>query len=312
MTQPGMNPGMQQKAAQNMSWQKESKAPQIMCRGSAASDSNIAYFNGRGSTTVHSYDSNTHQEWHRLPDTPHLSFTLVVVHHILTMVGGKLRSGNITGSFLSLVGEGRDKKWLNKFRFPALPTKRYGTAVVCSGHSLIVTGGWDGCKILATVEVLDTDNRQWSIASSLTYPLTGATISICGERLYMLGGGDQIGQTHCVLSCSVPELLQSCLPTAPGSQSTIWQRVADAPHYLSSCATLCGQLVAVGGCDEADKDTTAITSYNETTDSWEPMGHMTTARHWALVAILNGKMMVVGGWAGGVNGTVTDAVEILC
>ena len=318
MKRPGPLPQkavMQLKAIQHMKWQRESKAPEKMHRGSAAADSNMAYFHGDGSTTVHSYDSNT-QEWLQLPATPHKYSTLVVVHHILTMVGGQI-SGGATDSLLSLMGEGRDIKWLPNL--PAMPTKRYETAAVCSGRSLIVAGGEDGRNRLATVEVLDTDTRQWSIASSPTHPFTGATISICGERLYLLGGRDQTySMTRSVLSCSVPELLQSCQPqplagklrTAPANQSTIWRRVADAPHHLSSCATLCGQLVAVGGC-EAGEETSAITGYNETTDSWEAMGHMPTARYWALVAILNGKMMVVGGSVGGWV-TATDVVEILC
>ena len=323
MKRPGplpQKPAMQQKAIADMRWQRESKAPEKMRRGSAAADSNMAYFHGDDSTTVHSYDSNT-REWLRLPATPHTRSTLVVVHHTLTMVGGQKRGG-ATDSLLSLMGEGRGIKWLPNL--PAMPTKRYKTAAVCSGRSLIVAGGEDGRNRLATVEVLDTDTRQWSIASALTHPFTEATISICGERLYMLGGRDQTGLTHSVLSCSVPELLQSCQPqplagklrTAPANQSTIWRRVADAPHYMSSCATLCGQLVAVGGY-EADKDTSAITGYNETTDSWEAMGHMPTARDQALVAILNGKMMVVGGEVGGdwvVEGywIATDVVEMLC
>ena len=302
---------MQQKSIQDMRWQRESKAPEKMKRGSAAADSNMAYFHGDGSTTVHSYDSNT-REWSRLPAAPHKYSTLVVVHHVLTMVGG-LISGGATDSLLSLMGEGRGIKWLPNL--PAMLTKRYWTAAVCSGRSLIVAGGNDGRNELSTVEVLDTDTRQWSIASALTHPFSGATISICGERLYMLGGYDQtVYNTRSVLSCSVPELLQSCQPqplagklrTAPANQSTIWRRVADAPHYWSSCATLCGQLVAVGGEDL--KDTNAITGYNETTDSWEAIGHMPTARRLALVAILNGKMMVVGGW----RVTGTDVVEILC
>ena len=308
---------MQQKAIGDMRWKKESKAPEKMYRGSAAADSNMAYFNGFSSTTVHSYDSDT-REWRRLPAAPHTHFTLAVVHRILTMVGGEI-SGVATDSLLSLMGEGRDIKWLPNL--PAMPTKRYWTAAVCSGRSLIVAGGRDGRNVLSTVEVLDTDTRQWSVASALTHPFYLATISICGERLYMLGGGDQTGRTRSVLSCSVPELLQSCQPqplagklrTAPANQSTIWRRVADAPHYLSSCATLCGQLVAVGG-REAGESTSAITGYNETTDSWEAMGNMPTARWQALVAILNGKMMVVGGWVGGDwwRGTATDVVEILC
>ena len=70
----------------------------------------------------------------------------------------------------------------------------------------------------------------------------------------------------------------------------------------------------MGGWDEAGKNTSAIyTGYNETTDSWEAMGDMPTARWRALVAILNGKMMVVGGWVGArVGGWRTDVVEILC
>ena len=205
-----------------------------------------------------------------------------------------------------------------------MPTKRYYTAVVCSSHSLIVAGGREGRNILATVEVLDTDTQEWFIASSLTHPFSRATISTCGERLYMLGGWDQTGYqpTRSVLSCSVPELLQSCqtqplageLLTAPVNKSTIWRQVADAPHILSSCATLCGQLVAVGG-EEAGEDTSAITVYNETIGSWEAMGDIPTARRLALVAILNGKMVVVGGKVGGLVGrlfgTGTDEVEIL-
>ena len=305
----------QQKAIKDMGWQEEPKAPQKMERGSAAVDANIAYFNGRGFKTVHSYDSDA-RAWHRLSDAPHTQSTLVVVHHTLTMVGGLISgwfSNRATDSLLSLMGEGRGKKWLP--HLPAMPTNRYNTAAVCSGRSLIVAGGEDGSSYLATVEVLDTDARQWSIASSLTRPLTRATISICGERLYMLGGY----ATHSVLSCSIPELLQSCqtqplagkLRTAPANKSTIWRQVADAPHYMSSCATLCGQLVAVGGFDEAFKNTSAISVYNETTDSWEAMGIMPTARCQALVAILNEKMMVVGGvvdWMW----TETNVVEILC
>ena len=84
-------------------------------------------------------------------------------------------------------------------------------------------------------------------------------------------------------------------------------------HYESSCATLCatlcGQLVAVGGYEAGS--TSAISVYNETTDSWEAMGNMPTDRCHALVAILNGKMMVVGGKIG-VLWTETDVVEILC
>ena len=319
MKRPGPLPQKtvtQQKTIKDMRWQKEPKAPQKMRRGSAAADANIAYFNGCGTAAVHSYDSDA-REWHRLPDAPHTQSTLVVVQHILTMVGGEIL-GRATDSLLSLMWDGRNKKWLPNL--PAMPTKRYNTAAACNGRSLIIAGGEDGIcsNYLATVEVLDTNTRQWSIASSLTNPFTEATIAICGERLYMLGGYDQTGGTSSVLSCSISELLQSCqtqplagkLQTTPANKSTIWRQVADTPHNKSSCATPCGQLVAVGGYKA--NNTSTISVYNETTDSWEAMGDMPTARRWALIAILTGKMMVVGGCVGGlVGGYETDAAEIL-
>ena len=305
---------LQQNTIPYMKWKKKSKAPEKMSRGSTATDADRAYFNGWGHTTVYSCNSDT-REWRQLPDAPHTNSTLVVVHYTLTMVGGQI-SGRTTDSLLSLTGEGRGKKWLPSL--PAMPTKRYLTGAVCSGHSLIVAGGLgeDKTNRLATVEVLDTDTRQWSIASSLPHPFFQAAISICGERLYMMGGD----WTSSVLSCSVPELLQSCQTqplagkrqTAPAKKSTIWRYVANAPHALSSCATLCGRLVAVGGYE-----TSAINVYNETTDSWEAMGDMPTARGEALVAVLDGKMMVVGGKVvvkGKAMSTIiaTHVVEILC
>ena len=298
----------QQKTIQDMKWQKESKAPEIMSRGSAASDSNMAYFNGRGSTKVCSYDSDT-QKWRRLPDTPHTQSALVVIQHILTMVGGIVggyASSKVTNSLLSLMGKGGAMKWLP--HFPAMPT-----AAVCSGHSLIVAGGeGNGYNRLETVEVLDINTQQWSTACSLPHPISEATISICREWLYLMGG-----RAHSVLTCSVPELLQSQtekLRAEPAKLTTKWRCIADAPYNCSSCVTLCGQLVAVGG-EEDGKYTAGIFVYKETTDSWEAMGDMPTARSKALVAILNGKLMVIGGFVGSLPGwwgTATDVVEILC
>ena len=307
----------QLKTIRDMKWKKKSKAPERMRRGSAASDSNTAYFNGSGSTRVHSYDSDT-QKWRQLPDTPHTrDTTLVVVQHILTMVGGYV-SGKVTNSLLRLMGEGGAMKWLP--HYPAMPTARCYTAAMCSGHSLIVAGGLgDGHNRLATVEVLDIDTKQWSTACSLPHPFSSATISICRERLHLMGGYDGTGWPRSVLTCSVPELLQSQTEKLrtepePDRQTTKWRRIADAPFSLSSCATLCGQLVAVGGLKDG-KDTAAIFVYKETTDSWEAMGDMPTARCLALVANLNGKLMAVGGVVGGwglVWGPATDVVEILC
>ena len=100
---------------------------------------------------------------------------------------------------------------------PPMPTKRYGTAVVCSGRSLVVAGGTgDSITILSTVEVMDTESPQWFTASSLPHPLYEASATICGENLYLLGGFDQSGyETKSVFTCSLSALLQSSQSPPP-------------------------------------------------------------------------------------------------
>ena len=289
---------MQQETIPNLSW-KQSKAPQRMYRGSVTVDANMVYWNSYCSTAVHTYDLQK-EVWGRVTDCSYENSCLIIVQGMLTAIGGG-PYGRPTNSLLSLTGEGGDSKWSPVF--PAMPTKRQSTAAVYDGCSLIVAGGY-GDNRLATVEVLDTNTRQWSTASSLLHPYNRATLEICGDRLYMLGGSDQpFHGTHSVLTCSVPELLQSCqtqslagkLRTSTLKKKQVWRYVADAPHKLSTCSVLCGRLDAVGGRDEAGKDTTAISTYNEKTHSWETMADMPTTHNRALVAIVSRKMMVIGG-----------------
>ena len=92
------------------------------------------------------------------------------------------------------------------------------------------------------------------------------------------------------------------------SRVTVWHKLTDTPVTLSTCASLRGQLLAVGGCDSDDKKTTAIHAYNTTTNSWEVINHMSTPRYRCLVAVLpHNELMVVGG---GTSGGITNSVEI--
>ena len=73
--------------------------------------------------------------------------------------------------------------------------------------------------------------------------------------------------------------------------------MANIPVVLSTCTTLCGQLLAVGGRDLDDNTpTTAIHKYDPIKKSWTVISDMPTPRYRTLVAVLPGdKLMVVGG-----------------
>ena len=67
--------------------------------------------------------------------------------------------------------------------------------------------------------------------------------------------------------------------------------------------------MAVGGCDEWYKPTSAIHKYNPTTSSWNLISNMPTARFGCLVTVLpTNEMMVVDGNIAA--GCAIDSVEI--
>ena len=266
-------------------WRDGGKAPSKMCRGAAVVDGNVTYFM-RWSGEICAYNS-TSKTWSQLTRCPYRSSSLAVVNGQLTAIGGCkdiIKKDTYTNKLLSLPGY--------KEVFPPMPTKRNGMTAVTSKEHLVVAGGATGpflSDIISTVEVMDTKTLVWSTVASLPHPYYHASGTICGDQLYMLGGYNEKDMTKSVLTCSLTELLQS-------SSSSIWHRVADAPAYLSTCAAVNGELLAVGGCDKDYKPKAVIHKYNPTTNSWDRISNMPTARFYSLVAVLpTNEMMVVGG-----------------
>jgi N-acetylneuraminic acid mutarotase len=153
---------------------------------------------------------------------------------------------------------------------------------------------------------MDTKNLIWSTVASLPHPYTGASVAICGDQLYMLGGWDDKDKTKSVPTCSLTELLLL------SSSSSIWHRVADAPAYLSTCAAVNGELLAIGGRDKYRKPTSAIHKYNPTTNSWDLISNMPSARYNCLVAALpTNEIMVVGGHNKDGNSKIIEITNII-
>ena len=278
-----------------LNWRSVGKAPFEMRRGAAVVDGGIAYImNWNGQAC--SYNS-TSRRWTQLPKYPYQRGSMAVVNGQLTAIGGcedAYIHRSYTNKLLSL--NWFPRSW--SVEFPPMPTKRRGTTAITSKEHLIVAGGTSGPNCvdnINTVEVMDTKTLVWSTVASLPHSCNLPSATVCGDHLHMLGGNDDKGKTNSVLTCSLPELLQSS-----SSSSSVWHRVADSPAYYSTCAAVDGQLLAVGGswCDEGYKATAAIHSYNQTTNSWDHISNMTTARIACLVAVLpTNEMMNVGGYS---------------
>ena len=289
-----------------LKWKQGGKVPEMMNRGASAVIRRMGYFKSSGSPTIRACDFTTEQ-WSVLPECPHSDFSLVVVNNFLTAVGGEL-SGEPTNTLLSLVGQGEDRKWLKIY--PPMPTKRFRTTAVCSETSLVVAGGAMSIfSSLTTVEVMNMETLQWCTAGCLPHPFPDASATICGGHVYLLGGWDEDGsETKLALTCSLSRL--SSQPTlSPADQPSVWQAVADVPVYLSTTASIKGQLLAIGGLGEDRMPTNLVHKYDPENNSWEIISHMRMARYWPLVAVLpSSELTVVGGKTK--TGTWTDAVEI--
>ena len=131
-----------------------------------------------------------------------------------------------------------------------------------------MAGGMSGPFInssIATVEVMDAKTLAWSTVASLPHPYTGASGTICGDQLYMLGGSSDKKEMTSVLTCSLIKL---------------------ATTIINVIIIVNGELLAVGGHDKDDKPSSAIHKYNPTTNSWDLINNMLTARYNCLIATI--------------------------
>ena len=260
-------------------------APCVMTRGSATTDSQFAYFTPVGSTSVYRYEWRG-EKWEELPSCPHSNSGLVIIDGKLTAVGG-LDGLRYTKKLLTL----RQRKWVEEY--PPMNTARSMTAVVSTsdGEYLIVIGGFGGDgHSTATVELFQLKSRRWYKLTDLPQPLPGPSATICGDQLNVIGLDDN------GYSCSLQALPSSDqLITSP--LTLFWKSLPPLPVTNSTTATLCGQLIVIGG---SRLDWSSVNSIHQLVDGqWVEIGSMATGRYSCLVVSPSPeKITIVGGHDG--------------
>ena len=266
-----------------------------MIRGSSTTDGRFAYFTPSGSYSVYQYESST-EKWEELPSYPYLNSGLVIIDRELTAVGGRDGS-RCTNKLYTL----RQRKWVEKY--PPMNTARSSPAVVSTsdGKYLIVIGGFvGGGGSTATVELFQVKSRRWYKLTDLPQPLSLPSATICGDQLNVIGMYDN------GYSCSLAALPSSDQPiTSPLTLS--WKPLPPLPVEDSTAATLCGQLVLIGG------GVSVLSSVNSSIHQlvggqWVEIGSMNSRKIRCLVASTSpDKIIIVGG--DGLFGTQGTGVE---
>ena len=249
--------------------------------GSATTDGRFAYFTPRGSNSVYQYECST-EKWEELPSCPYRDSGLAIIDRDLTAVGGE--DGSHWTNKLYTLQQG---KWVEKY--PPMNTARSSPAVVSTsdGEYLIVIGGSVGdFSWTATVELFQAKSRIWHKLTDLPQPLSLPSATICGDQLNVIGRGVND------YSCSLAALPSSDQPiTSPLTLS--WKLLPPLPVAYSTAATLCGQLVLIGG----RRGLLPVKSIHQLVGGqWVEIGSMTSGRSRCLVASTSpDKIIIVGG-----------------
>ena len=253
-----------------MQCQQKKRAPRPMMRGSAATDGQFAYFTPDNSTSLYQYEYST-EKWTDLPPCPYHDSGLAIIDSELTTVGGWDGGYCRTNKLFTL----QKKEWVEKY--PPMNTLCYCPAVVSTsdGDYLIVIGGHDGVRWTATVELFQVKSRRWhELITDVPQPLPDPSATICGDQLNVI---ERDGDGY---SCSLQVLPSSDRPiTSPLTLS--WKPLPHLPVTGSTAATLCGQLVIIGG---RQGESLVNSIYQLVDGEWVRMVSMASDRWYCLVA----------------------------
>ena len=253
-----------------------------MTRGSAATDGRFVYITPEYSTSLYQYECST-EKWMELPSCPYMDSGLAIIDSELTTVVGWDGAGRPTNELFTL----RQGKWVEVY--PPMNTVRCRPAVVSTsdGDYLIAIGGLGSYSgWTATVELFQVKSRRWFKLTDLPQPLSLPSATICGDVLHVIGND---GEGY---SCSLQSLPSNDRPiTSPLTLS--WKPLPPLPVAGSTAATLCGQLVLIGGRQYLSP----VDSVHQLVEGqWVEIGSMNSDRFLCLAVSLSpDRILIVGG-----------------
>ena len=220
---------------------------------------------------VFQYDPSR-DEWSRLPPHQVSLFSMAqFMGHFIT-VGGWIPHGGITGKVYQFIEQ--SQKW-EEFLKP-IPTARFRPSVATTQSAIVASGGltiFSDNKAVpcATVEMYSSETSQWHTADPLPVPCWAMTSVTIADTWYLLGGGGTGGKSiTTVLYAPLTSLIQKA--TSPilksVSHTSVWKTLPDTPMYMSTAASLSGNLLAVGGYNDNTPASPAVYIFFPLTNSW--------------------------------------------
>ena len=240
---------------------------------------------------VMTYDIST-GKWATLPPYRARDFAMTSINNQLVLVGG-FEHGSGKNKVLG-VWDADDKQWTHPY--PEMHTALSVCSAVVHNEWLLVAGGISASsEWLSSVEVMNTNSKQWYAGPPTPIPWDYMKTATVGDVCYFMGGSTAIGfPTKTVYSVSFSALTTGLNSSTRKGQ--IWKEISGLQTTCSTPLSISGSLLAVGGVKER-KAVTAIHLYQPDTGEWVKVGDLPTPRYNCTCAMITDKEMVVaGGW----------------
>ena len=248
-------------------------------------------------------------KWAKLPPYRACGFAMTVINNQLVLVGGRQhgRHSKVLG-----VWRAESKEWTHLYQ--DMPTARTHCSAVNYNEWLAVAGGKGHGRVrLSSVDIMNTENRQWYAGPPTPTPWSSMRTAIVGDTCYFMGGLTEASYdpTTKVYSVSLPVLVSQLDSKERGDQHQIWKEIPGLRTTWSTPLSISGSLVAVGGKDKSHKAVTAIHLYQPDTGAWVKAGDLPTPRYqYICVMITDTEMLVAGGVARGCTLCRSDIAQI--
>lgn len=261
---------------------------------------------------IFEFDTRNGGKWNSpFPQCPTVYFGLGEINGKLVMVGGerenKDKKMKITGDVFVLDKKGI--KWSGD-EIPAMKRPRIRSCVVSFKGCIAACGGIensnnDARECSLTVEIYQSESKEWCIVTPLPVPRAALRVSIIHKTAYFLGGFYPTlaspGKCNCI-SIELEDLFQD-----NKSIPRTWDsNIRDCPHESSTPASLCGSLIALGGLEGQLSQTNSLYAYSPAVKQWHLIDQLPDGVYLSsatCITLSSGELVVLGGRMGGDRNT---------
>ena len=269
----------------------------------------------KADTMVYSYNPKLDM-WKLFPPSPLKWFSMAVINNQIVLVGGK-ETGTVSLDYTNKLASWNKANMTWIFLLPPMRNRRCSPVVVSHNRNLIVAGGNKGL-LDYSVEVLDSESKQWMLASQLPLSCSSSPNTVYKECWYFFREADNsviytnlsnivdsaIDQSenqviesglesgYNSLSCSQDS--QPANSQSPKNLLLDWHIYCTLPFTPTRISTIQGCLVAFSNHEDSSSRL-AVYGYTSESKNWTHLGNLPALCSNASFIASPSELFVVGG-----------------